>query len=222
MKNKLARRIVAVILTLTMIMSMGAVNTFAASAASANAPRLEDVDYEGKGKVDVDFYGKVKYRNVKVKVKDTSGKAYTARVTAKDNDEIDFKVIGYKAGKTYKFTISGIKKARASKYTSVKGSFKIPSARKVIIEDIEYDAEDREVCFEFKGKVQWKNAKVSIKDSKGREYAKRIIEKDNDEIEIRTKSLKIGGKYTYKISGVKAAGASSYTTKTGTFTAYDD
>lgn len=222
MKNKLLKRMVAATLALAMVMSVGAVGTFAASGTGTGAPKIEDVDYEGRGQVDVDFYGKVKYRNAKITVKDTAGRNYTARITAKDNDEVDFKVIGYKAGKTYRFTISGIKKSAASKYTSVKGSFKIPQAKTVIIEDIDYDAEDREVSVEFKGKVQWYKAKVSIKDSKGNEYAVRIIEKDSDEMEIRTKSLKQGGRYSYRISGVKAAGASSYITKTGSFTAYDD
>ena len=220
MKKGILKKITAAALAASMVMSMGAVSSFAAgnTASSSSSPKIEEVDYEGNGRVDVDFYGKVKYKNVK----DTAGKKYTAKVTAKDNDELDFKVSNIKAGKKYKFTISGIKKSSAKKYTSVKGSFKVPGVKKIVVENIEYDAEDREVSFEFRNHVQWKNAGVSIKDANGKGYAVRIVEKDNDELDVKTTGLTEGETYTYKIKGIKAEGASKYTTITGTFTAYDD
>lgn len=223
MKKGIIKKITATVLALSMVMSMGAVSSFAASSSSSSsAPKIEDIDYEGNGRIDVDFYGKVKYKNVKVSVKDTSGKSYTAKVAARDNDEVDFKVTSIKAGKTYRFTISGIKKSSAKSYTSVSGKFKVPSVKKVTVKEVEYDADDREVNFEFKKHVKWKNVKVTIKDSNGKNYAVRILEKDNDELEVRTKTLSIGKKYTYKISGIKAEGASSYTSISGSFRAYDD
>lgn len=224
MKKGILKKITAAALAASMVMSMGAVSSFAAgsTASSSSSPKIEEVDYEGNGRVDVDFYGKVKYKNVKVTVKDTAGKKYTAKVTAKDNDELDFKVSNIKAGKKYKFTISGIKKSSAKKYTSVKGSFKVPGVKKIVVQDIEYDAEGREVSFEFRNHVQWKNAGVSIKDANGKGYAVRIVEKDNDELDVKTTGLTEGETYTYKIKGIKAEGASAYTTITGTFTAYDD
>ena len=40
-----------------------------------------------------------------------------------------------------------------------------------------------------------------------------IIEKDNDDIEVKVKKLKVGKKYTYSISGVAKKGSKSYKTK---------
>ena len=86
MKKGILKKITAAALAASMVMSMGAVSSFAAgnTASSSSSPKIEEVDYEGNGRVDVDFYGKVKYKNVKVTVKDTAGKKYTAKVTAKD------------------------------------------------------------------------------------------------------------------------------------------
>jgi len=90
------------------------------------------------------------------------------------------------------------------------------------IEDVEYDDEDREVSFDFYGRVQWRRPKVKITDKYGRSYVVRIHSKDRDDIEVKVKRLKYGAKYKYKISGVKVAGTSGYKTVRGSFTAYDD
>ena len=129
-------------------------------------------------------------------------------------------------GKKYTFTIKGIKKAKASKYTSVKGKVKIPAAKSaknnIKMKDIDYDYEDQEVSFDFKTKVQWKNPKVKITDSNGNSYSTRITDKDSDDLEVWVGGLTYGEKYNYSISGIKAKGASSYTTIKGTFRAIDD
>lgn len=90
------------------------------------------------------------------------------------------------------------------------------------VEDVEYDYEDREVNIEFYGRVQWKKAKVKIYDGKGKQYVRYIIEKDSDDIEVKTKRLKVGKKYRYKITGVKKRGTKDYKTIKGSFYAYDD
>lgn len=100
--------------------------------AFASVPKKEKVEYEGKGKVEVEFYGHVKYRSLKVTVKDTSGKKYKAKVVHRDNDEIKFKILNRKAGKTYKFTIRYVKKTGTFKYGKVYGTVKIPKAGKYI------------------------------------------------------------------------------------------
>lgn len=117
---------VAALLVFAMIMSLAAAPVFAA------APSKERVKYLGSGKVEVDFYGDVDYRNSKVTVKDTSGKKYSAYIYDRDDDELKFKINKYKSGKTYKFTISGIRNQGTSKYKSVSSSFKIKKAAKNI------------------------------------------------------------------------------------------
>lgn len=94
----------------------------------ATAPKKEEVKYLGSGCVEVEFYSDINYKKPTVTVKDSSGKKYTATIYKKGDDEIKFKVKNYKAGKTYKYTISGIKKVGTKTYGKVNGSFKIKAA----------------------------------------------------------------------------------------------
>ena len=91
------------------------------------APEIKDVEYEGKGKVEVEFRSKdVQYRKLKVTVKDSSGKTYKVRILGKERDDVDFRIVGYKAGTTYKFTIKGVRRKGEKKYSSLKGKVWIP------------------------------------------------------------------------------------------------
>jgi len=214
-----------VIFFLSLVMVFGALTIggtgLEASAAKSNVPKFEDIDYEGNGRVDVDFCSRVVYKDAKVKVKDSDGKSYTASIVARDNDEVDFKIKNFATGKTYTFTISGIKVSGTDKYTSVTGKVKIP-APSLYIKEVDCDIEDKELSVEFNCKVNYSGVKVTVKDSKGNTYSTKILEKDKDEIEVRVSGLKNGSKYTVSVSGVKRTDASSYTTVSKTFVAYDD
>lgn len=100
------------------------------------------------------------------------------------------------------------------------------------IESIEYDPEDREVSFEFYGDVIFKStSKVRIYSYKKKRgkivkvyYQRYILERDEDGLEVRVKTLKYGRKYYFKITGVKSAYGGRYRTLKGSFRAldYDD
>lgn len=121
-KMTLLRAPIACLVALAMVLGL------AASPVFASAPAKEKVKYLGSGKVEVDFWDDVEYRNVKVTVKDTSGKKYKASVYDLDDDEIKFRIKKYKTGKTYKFTISGVRAEYTSKFAKVKGTVKIKKA----------------------------------------------------------------------------------------------
>lgn len=87
------------------------------------------------------------------------------------------------------------------------------------VEEIDYDADDRELSVEFRGRIQYKNVKVTLKDSAGKSSSVTICELDDDEIEMRVGRLRRGKSYTIKISGIKARGAAAYTTCSKTFKA---
>lgn len=201
----------AFILMSVIFMAMFSKQAFAAAS-------IKKVEYEGKGKVDVNFKSKVKYKNLKVTVKDSSGNQKKAKILDKDNDDLDFKILNYKDGEKYTFTIKGIRKKSESNYSSVSGSITIPKANgSISIKKIEYDAKDKEVSFDFDCKVQWKSPKVTIKKG-SKNYVKKIKEKDNDDIEVSVKKLKKGVTYKYTISGIKKKGEKSYTSISGSFT----
>ena len=125
--RRMAKKITAVTLTMVMLLTVGATPTFAASA-----PRVEDVEYKGKGVVEVDFVGDVQYKRVKVTLKDNKGKKYRARILKRDDDDIKFKIKKYKKGRTYRITISGVKYRGAGKYTKIKTKVRINKGGKHI------------------------------------------------------------------------------------------
>ena len=99
-------------------------------------------------------------------------------------------------------------------------SYLTASKNKVVVEEVEYDRDDRVVEFEFRGSVKWKSPKVKITRG-GKNYAKKILSKDSDELEVKVKKLKYGAIYSYKITGVKNKKGTKYRTVTGTFRAVD-
>lgn len=193
--------------------------------ADAPRPRIEEVEYKGSGKVEVDFKNDVRYRRVRLTVKDSSGKQYKARITDRDEDELDFQVSSIQPGKKYTFTLSGIKAKRGGRYTQVTGCFRTPArvAKKqgrVVIEDIEWD-DDGELSVEFKGKVEYRRPKVTLKDAQGTACPARITQLDDDEMEICARGLEEGRRYTLTISGIRKRGTDSYTTVSKSFVAED-
>ena len=195
--------------------------TIAAVPAFA-APKVRKAEYEGKGRVEVDFNSKVSYKNAKVTVKDNKGAGYRTTINEKDNDDLTFTIKKFKTGRTYTYTISGVKKSGEKSYGTVTGKVTIPAPTTTPkIKEVDYDKNDREVEFDFAAKVQWKGAKVTITDG-SKNYVTRIIEKDKDSIEVKVSKLTIGKKYTYKISGVRVNGANSYKIISGTFIARDN
>lgn len=216
MKQKLLAIFILTTFALTLVFA-----TASSNALAASPPKIEEIEYKGSGYVEVEFHGSVKYSNAKVSVKDSSGKAYSASITKKDSDDLKFKVSNIALGKTYTFTISGIKKSSEGSYTSVKGTFKVPAA-KLAIEEIEYDHDDKELSIEFIGKVEWKNATVTISDSNGKTYTSKFTEKEDDGCEIYVKGLKYKSSYKFKITGIRAKGSSEYTSISGSFKAIDD
>ena len=186
------------------------------------APKVKKAEYEGKGRVEVDFKSKVKYKNVKVTVKDNKGATYSTTINEKDNDDLTFTIKNFKTGRTYTYTISGVKKNNERSYGKVTGKVTIPTPTTTPkVKEVDYDKGDREVEFEFTTRVQWKGTKVTITDG-SKNYVTRIKEKDSDSIEVKVSKLTIGKKYTYKISGVRVKGANSYKTISGTFIARDN
>ena len=116
-ENKKKKLIALVLVVLCMICA-----TIPALAASASIKKTE---YEGSGKVEVDFKKDVQYKSAKVTVKDSSGKSYTAKITEKDEDDLTFKVSSIKEGKTYTYTISGVRAGSSGSYGSVSKSITV-------------------------------------------------------------------------------------------------
>lgn len=187
---------------------------------------LEDFDYDLQDKyeaIELDFLSNISLkRNAKVTVKDSSGTSYKTTIHEVDNDDLSLDVTGLKTGKTYTIKIKGIKNSSASKYGTLKIKFSIPKAS-VSVKEVEYDAEDKEVTFDFNKNVSYQNLKVVITNTSGtKTYSTKVVEQDSNDLSVRVSGLKTGSKYCYKITGVTASGSSTSKTLSGTFTAIDN
>ena len=205
-------------ITMMLLLVVMTAQSIPAMAAAASIQRTE---YEGSGIVDVDFKKDVQYQNAKVTVKDSDGKSYSVKIREKDSDDLTFKVSGIVAGKTYSYTISGIRSGRSGSYGKVSGSFKVPQAatKTLSIRALDFDLDDRELEVEFNTKVTYKSVKVKVTDANGKSYSVKILERDNDSIDVRVTGLKKDAKYTVKVSGVRAGSSGSYTSASKSFTA---
>lgn len=208
------KKIIAVLLAVMLL-------AFAAAPAMAAAPKIRKTEYEGNGIVGVDFNSeRVRYKSAKVKVKDEAGKSHSATILEKDDDDITFRIDNPKAGAKYTFTISGVRVGKSGSYGSVKGSFRTPSYSAPEIEELDYDAEDRELDIDFTTRVQFKNLKVAVKDADGRAVTVQKIKKGKDDIEVKLRGVVPGETYSVTVSGVSVKGKDSYASVTGTFVAW--
>jgi sporulation-control protein spo0M len=94
--------------------------------------------------------------------------------------------------------------------------------KKLAIQEVDFDKNDKELEVEFNCKVKFKKPKVVIKTTKGKQLKVKILEKDHDSIEVRVKGMKEGKRYTVKVSGVKAKKGGKYTSVSKKFVARDD
>lgn len=206
------KRIVAMLLAVLML-------TLSAVPAMAAAPKIKSVEYEGNGVVDVNFTSEnVRYKSVKVVVKDAAGKSLKAKILEKDSDDISFKVSGLKANKKYTFTISGVRAGKSGSYGKVKGSFRTP-ANKPVISKVEFDFIHSNLEIDFATKVEYKNLKVTVTGEDGNHPMVWNIEKEPDELDMDVDGMISGRTYTVVVSGVRVKGAGSYTKATKTFVA---
>lgn len=206
------KKFVSALLVVVMVLT-------AALPALAAAPAIKKTEYEGSGYVEVDFKKNVSYKNAKVTVKDSDGKSYKVSIQEKDSDDLTFKVSSIAAGKTYAYTVSGIRSGKSGSYGSVSGSFKTPAAKKLSIKELDFDYGDKELEIEFSGKVQYKSLKVKVTDANGKSYTVKLRDKDSDSVEVRVSGLSKNKKYTVTVSGVRLKNTGSYGSVGGSFTA---
>ena len=80
------------------------------SSSISFATTVRKVSYLGSGNVDISFANKTSYKNnLRVAVKDTTGKVYQAKISSKKDTKLRIKIYVIKLGRKYKVTISGLK-----------------------------------------------------------------------------------------------------------------
>ena len=215
------KRVLSLAMLLVMIMIA------ASPAAMAATPAIRKTEYKGSGYVEVDFKKNVQYSGTSVSVRDNTGKKYSVSIVDRDGDDIKFRVKNIKSGRKYQYVIKGVRSGGSGSYTSVTGYFSVGSSSgksggSVSIRKVDYDTEDRELDIDFNGRVEYKSAKVTVRDSSGNKYSASIRDRDSDDMTVYVKGLKRGNTYKVTVSGVRLQGASSYATVSKSFRAVDD
>ena len=173
------------------------------SSTVFGAVKIREVEYKGKGVVEIEFPAKVQYKKPAVQVLDQDGNAYKAAILTKTAQELRFKIRKYASGKTYSFTVKGIRSSGDKKYGSLNAKMYIPE--NAFVKGIEYDKSRKTLELEFASDVCWQSPKASIRSGKT-QYADGILEKSSSEIKLKVKKLPSGKEYTFKLTGLKKEG----------------
>ena len=175
-----------------------AFSTLLVMPVSAAAPQKKSIKYEGYGKVELEFRSKVQWKNAKVTVKDSTGKAYSVKILNKDNDEIEFKILQFKQGQKYTCTVSGVRQGRSGSYGKVSGSVTIPTTKVSESKAVSKVSESKAVSIALNDAV--KKYKIKKADAKGIDLdISRYRGKKVFEIEFRAKKNGRMYEFEYKV-----------------------
>lgn len=200
-------------------------------AQTKNQTKTEKVQ-ELKVKVTCTAAGKV---NIHFSQTVEWGPEAAATLTDSENKTIDVKILkkgprmaaiqgeGMTQGQRYTAAISGIRVGGAAEYTSVSGVF---TAKKLkgkckatkIKKEVAVKAKNT-IIVKCKGKVQLKDAVVTVKDSNNKEYEGKVVGNSKGNIKVSINGLKKGMKYTVTITGVKTQKELNYASVSTTFVA---
>jgi len=187
------------------------------AAANAQTALKARAEYEGFGLVELDLNRDVSWTEPQVKVTDANGFLYEAQIFKYDRDDVKFWIQDIAEGQSYTCSVSGIADG-----STVSCELYADSAVSTMIHSVEYDAEDRELDIEFAMNVEYENPSVTVTDASGTQYETRILERDNDSLEVRVKGLTRGNTYTVSVSGVKGQIFETFETCSLEFVARDN
>jgi len=204
---------------LTAILLTALILTLPALAAT---PVVERVEYEGNGFIEIDFQSDVSYENLTVAVRDAAGTEYAVTVYERDDDDLTFRAEGLTPGETYDIAVSGVRGGYSGEFETVTGQITLPEAGVPAIQKVEYDRDDQELDIEFVEKVDFSGVAVEVTDLDGTVYATRVVESDDDSLEVRVEGINPGGSYLARVTGVSLRGLNDFQTVAAEFVARDD
>jgi len=189
----------------------------ACAAANAQTGLKARAEYEGFGVVELGLNRDVTWDTPVVTFTDSFGMVYDSEVLKYDRDDVEVLVGLMPEDHTYTCTVSGF-----SGGGTVSCELYAASERSSMIRKVEYDADDRELDIEFAVDVEFENPAVTVSDANGSLYETRIIERDNDSLDVRVSGLTRGSTYTVTVSGVRARTSDTFESCSLEFVARDD
>lgn len=171
------------------------------------------------GKVNISFKGKVTYTDgLKAVIKDADGREIACKIAKKNKSLLTVSVAGLVKGQTYTITIEGVLGKDSTEAAAITKSFVAKGMKtqskvgKVSVESKKF------VVLKMKSATYYKDATVSVKDSKGAECEAKIVKKAKGNIKVQISGMKKGNTYTITINGVRTQKEKNYGSITRTVT----
>ena len=90
----------------------------------SDKPTIQTVNYDSRDKeLEIEFATVVQFKNVKVTIKDASGKKLKISKLEKGQDDLEMMVAGMDKGKTYTVTVYGVRVKGVGNYTKASKKF---------------------------------------------------------------------------------------------------
>lgn len=181
--------------------------------------KVSKVTCTSAGKVNISFKNKVTYTDaLKAVIKDANGKEITCKISKKNKNLLTVSVAGLVKGETYTITIEGIlgkdskETATITKSFVAKGMKTTSKVDKVSIQNKKF------VILKMKSATYYKDATVTVVDSKNTPCAAKIVKKSKGNIKVEITGMKKGKKYSITINGVRTQKEKNYGSITKTVT----
>ena len=107
--------------------------------------------------------------------------------------------------------------AAAAKGTAKAGTEKKSKKIKTKVKTAKITVNKNKVIVVFKGKVQYKDPVVTVKDADGNELEAKIIKKTKSQMKLKVAGMEKGKEYTLTVSGIKKKKEKDFGTITKTF-----
>lgn len=101
-----------------------------------NRVKIDYVDFEGHT-LTVYFTSNVKWKDATVSIRGEDGESYSAMIEETHSDYCEVSVKGLEGGKTYRFSLGGIRQKQGGKPMSVSGKFEVPMISEEATEESE-------------------------------------------------------------------------------------
>lgn len=194
------------------------------SKPSPKKPKVESqkvskVTCTSAGKVNISFKNKVTYTDaLKAVIKDASGKEITCKISKKNKSLLTVSVSGLVKGETYTITIEGILGKDSKETATITKSF-VAKGMKTASKVGQVSVQNKKfVILKMKSATYYKDATVTVVDSKNTPCVAKIVKKSRGNIKVQITGMKKGEKYSITINGVRTQKEKNYGSITKTVT----
>ncbi len=171
------------------------------------------------GKVNISFQQKVTYTDaLKVAIIDEAGTEMNCKVLKKNKKLLSVSASGLVSGQKYTITIEGILGTDTNEAVTVTKEFTAKGMKTQCKVKDTAVVNNQFVIIKLKSAVTYKDAVVTVKDSKGAECEAKIVKQAKGNVKIQIANMQKGETYTITIQGIKTKKEKNFGSITKTIT----